>query len=390
MGPLLCLLSAAGFGAMAIFGKLAYDADVGVGDLLLVRFALAARGPVRGRRRARSACAGCRAARSSPGWRWARSATRRSPGSTSSRSSGWTPRCSRWSSTSTPPRAGRRGRPGTRARDAAADRRAGRRAGGDRARARRRRGGALDPLGVVMGLGGGAHLHGLHPRRRPPRGCRRSRSPRSSARGDADVPPGLDPARRAGARVRRRGLARDRRDRARQHGRRDPRVLRRARARRAARGLDPLDARARGHGGLAAAAFGESSAPSSWWAARSCSSAVVVMQWPARACGWRRELRLRIDGARSGGGAALRPVRIPHTPQRNARRHARGAAAPRSRCRVSPAGGSSDVSATATGAPSRPPRPPRRAAARRPRRCSARTRRGPRRAGSRPRKRSSS
>jgi len=42
MGPLLCLLSAACFGAMAIFGKLAYDADVGVGDLLLVRFALAA------------------------------------------------------------------------------------------------------------------------------------------------------------------------------------------------------------------------------------------------------------------------------------------------------------------------------------------------------------
>jgi uncharacterized membrane protein len=42
MGPLLCLLSAAGFGAMAIFGKLAYDAGVEVGDLLLVRFALAA------------------------------------------------------------------------------------------------------------------------------------------------------------------------------------------------------------------------------------------------------------------------------------------------------------------------------------------------------------
>jgi drug/metabolite transporter (DMT)-like permease len=42
VGPLLCLLSAAGFGAMAIFGKLAYDAGVDVGDLLLVRFALAA------------------------------------------------------------------------------------------------------------------------------------------------------------------------------------------------------------------------------------------------------------------------------------------------------------------------------------------------------------
>jgi drug/metabolite transporter (DMT)-like permease len=42
MGPLLCLVSAACFGAMAIFGKLSYDEGVTVGDLLLVRFALAA------------------------------------------------------------------------------------------------------------------------------------------------------------------------------------------------------------------------------------------------------------------------------------------------------------------------------------------------------------
>jgi len=42
MGPLLCLFSAACFGAMAIFGKLAYDAGVGLGNLLLLRFALAA------------------------------------------------------------------------------------------------------------------------------------------------------------------------------------------------------------------------------------------------------------------------------------------------------------------------------------------------------------
>jgi drug/metabolite transporter (DMT)-like permease len=42
VGPVLCLLSAAAFGAMGIFGKLAYDAGVEVGDLLLVRFALAA------------------------------------------------------------------------------------------------------------------------------------------------------------------------------------------------------------------------------------------------------------------------------------------------------------------------------------------------------------
>lgn len=42
VGPLLCLLSAAGFGCMAIFGKLAYDEGVGVGELLLMRFAIAA------------------------------------------------------------------------------------------------------------------------------------------------------------------------------------------------------------------------------------------------------------------------------------------------------------------------------------------------------------
>ncbi len=42
MGAALCLLSAACFGAMAIFGKFAYDAGVSPGALLLVRFALAA------------------------------------------------------------------------------------------------------------------------------------------------------------------------------------------------------------------------------------------------------------------------------------------------------------------------------------------------------------
>src|SRR4051812_3638470 len=39
-GAVLCLVSAAGFGAMAIFGKLAYDAGVSTLTLLLVRFAL--------------------------------------------------------------------------------------------------------------------------------------------------------------------------------------------------------------------------------------------------------------------------------------------------------------------------------------------------------------
>jgi drug/metabolite transporter (DMT)-like permease len=39
-GAALCLVSAAGFGAMAIFGKLAYDAGVAVLTLLLIRFVL--------------------------------------------------------------------------------------------------------------------------------------------------------------------------------------------------------------------------------------------------------------------------------------------------------------------------------------------------------------
>ena len=42
MGAVLCLLSAAGFGAMAIFGKLAYEAGVSTHALLLVRFAIGA------------------------------------------------------------------------------------------------------------------------------------------------------------------------------------------------------------------------------------------------------------------------------------------------------------------------------------------------------------
>jgi drug/metabolite transporter (DMT)-like permease len=42
VGPALCLLSAAFFGAMPIFGKFAYEAGVTPGALLLVRFSLAA------------------------------------------------------------------------------------------------------------------------------------------------------------------------------------------------------------------------------------------------------------------------------------------------------------------------------------------------------------
>jgi len=41
VGSVYCLLSAAGFGAMAVFGKLAFDAGVSVDALLMVRFGLA-------------------------------------------------------------------------------------------------------------------------------------------------------------------------------------------------------------------------------------------------------------------------------------------------------------------------------------------------------------
>src|SRR5215218_1639302 len=41
-GTVLCLASAAAFGAMAVFGKLAYEGGATVGTLLAVRFALAA------------------------------------------------------------------------------------------------------------------------------------------------------------------------------------------------------------------------------------------------------------------------------------------------------------------------------------------------------------
>jgi drug/metabolite transporter (DMT)-like permease len=41
-GTLLCLASATGFGAMAVFGKLAYDEGATVGTLLAIRFLLAA------------------------------------------------------------------------------------------------------------------------------------------------------------------------------------------------------------------------------------------------------------------------------------------------------------------------------------------------------------
>ena len=92
-GALLVLASAVAFGVMPIFGKLAFEAGVGVATLLFVRFAIAApvlwaAVAVRARAPARPSAA-CSAGRS----RSAPSATRCRPACTSSPCSAWTPPC---------------------------------------------------------------------------------------------------------------------------------------------------------------------------------------------------------------------------------------------------------------------------------------------------------
>ena len=104
LGSALCIASAIAFGAMAIFGKLAYDAGVGILTLLFVRFSIAAPvlwlGALQGaERRLRRRD---RAGRCWPRSRSAPSATRCRPGCTSPRSRAWTPRCSRCCSTRSP------------------------------------------------------------------------------------------------------------------------------------------------------------------------------------------------------------------------------------------------------------------------------------------------
>ena len=98
-GPLMCIASAAAFGAMGVFGKLAYGEGATVGTLLAVRFALAAllfwaliagRGALRGARRAATSRSGSASAPA---------ATRSRRAATSPRSSGSTPRCCRCCST---------------------------------------------------------------------------------------------------------------------------------------------------------------------------------------------------------------------------------------------------------------------------------------------------
>ena len=64
-GALLCLLSAAAFGTLGIFGKLASEAGANTATTLLVRFALAGAGVRRRPARDRPLgmrCGGCRGA----------------------------------------------------------------------------------------------------------------------------------------------------------------------------------------------------------------------------------------------------------------------------------------------------------------------------------------
>ena len=100
-GALLCLASAAAFGAMGIFGKLAYGDGATVGTLLACRFVLAATlfwlvVLATGGRADSAPCPGATWGSRS---RWAPSATGRRRGPTSPRSSGSTPPCSGSSST---------------------------------------------------------------------------------------------------------------------------------------------------------------------------------------------------------------------------------------------------------------------------------------------------
>ena len=139
-GTLMCLASAAAFGAMAVFGKLAYDEGATVGTLLAVRFTLAARavlGPARWRAARRASCARLRRRDVAAGLGARRLRLRaRRRAATSPRSSASTRRCSRCCSTRSRDRRRRRGRARPRAlRRAGASARSALALGGHRARA---------------------------------------------------------------------------------------------------------------------------------------------------------------------------------------------------------------------------------------------------------------
>ena len=170
-GTLMCLASGAAFGAMAIFGKLAYDEGATVGTLLaralrarrravLGCSSLAGGGRPRG---PRAAAPRRRASRS----RSAPSATRSRPAATSPRWRASTRRCCRCCSTrsrrsSRSPRSRSAASASTRA---ASPRWCSPRAGSCSSSPAPGRG-ALDPLGAALGARRRGRLHRLHPRQR--------------------------------------------------------------------------------------------------------------------------------------------------------------------------------------------------------------------------------
>ena len=254
MGPLFVLGSGAAFGAMGIFGKLAYDQGATVGTLLSVRFALAAAllWALEAARRERGERTPRRSRYRLPRSRSARSATRSRPGFSSRRWSGSTRRSAALLIYTSP------------AIVAVAAVVLGR----ERLDARRvaalvlasggvvlviGEAGALDPLGAALALGA-AVVYSAYilvsdgvARRLAAADARR----RSSARGAAlTLGAGAALARRLpSGRADRRRLGLDRVPRRGLHGRRDRALLRRAAARRPDERLDPVHGRAARHRG---------------------------------------------------------------------------------------------------------------------------------------------
>ena len=155
-GALICLASAVAFGAMAIFGKLAYDEGATVGTLLSVRFLIAAAlfwALVAGHRsRTSSAHALTPRPRHRPRAR-RRAATARRPAPTSPPWSGWTHPCCPCSSTRSPRWSrSRRSRSAASGRTAAPPARSWSRRAACSSSWPGRGAGALDPLGTLLGV----------------------------------------------------------------------------------------------------------------------------------------------------------------------------------------------------------------------------------------------
>ena len=301
VGALLCILSAAGFGAMAIFGKLAYEEGVEVGDLLLVRFALAAavllalawaRGALRGLPRRAvlvSLAMGAVGYATQSGLFF--SALERMDASLLALILYTYPVMVCAAAVAL-------GRERASARRIAALLAASAGAALVLAGAAT---GSFDALGAAMGFGaalayttyilvGDRVVAGVPPLALAALVCTGAASTFAAGRAGA---------RRAGPGVRRGGLGLDRRDRPGQHRRRDPRVLRRPRARRPVRGGDPVGVRARRHGRRwPRRCSGSRSALVQLAGGALVLAAVVVMQWPGR----RGPAAARCAGAGIGRG----------------------------------------------------------------------------------------